>query len=148
MVLFAALPVPAQAEQSASRKSVEQSLNETRQSLIGGELPPLRAKAQEAFQILLYIGAAVLIAASLWKRSLERKRNSAPGGIEILAQKNLGPRTTLLVVEAEGQRFLLARSTDDITLVSQIDPPQPFEASFSKSLGVIEPEVAVTQGAR
>lgn len=53
------------------------------------------------------------------------KKNSAlpdSSGINIISKKVIGPRTILLVAEVAGKRFFLSQTSDDVTLLAELDP--------------------------
>lgn len=103
-----------------------------------------------------YFLAALFVLGSLYKR--RNAKNAGDAGeqpIAIKARRGLGGKTSLLIVEAEGQRFLLAQSGDDVSLVSPLAgagaaaaAPTQQPASFAAELGELRysQPVRVTAG--
>lgn len=49
------------------------------------------------------------------------KNNGSTKGLKVTETLSLTPRKTLYVIEAEGERFLIAGDTDRTTLISRLD---------------------------
>ena len=88
----------------------------------------LQTYLKSIFYTFIILGGVFVVV----KRIYSSKTNALDEeGIEIVGRKSLGPRTTLLVIRAQGQSFLLAQSCDDVSLLTQLAAQSSFEDSLT-----------------
>ena len=72
--------------------------------------------------IILGLLAAFWFAARKLRGARGVQRNARPAPINIIATRGLGVQSALLIVEAEGQRFLIGTSRAGITAIGALAP--------------------------
>lgn len=90
-----------------------------------------RASAGIAKSTWLLAGGLLLLFGIYKKTSLSNKLQIPSDSIEIAARKAIGPKTALLVVSAEGKRFLLSQEGDSVSLLANLDTPRNFADEMS-----------------
>lgn len=95
---------------------------------VGVSVPNLSSLATDMFKGLIYCGAAIFIFVSLLKRFTKQPAGDQSNPISIIGRRPLNSKISLLVVEAEGQKFLLSQSPEDVKLLSTIE--QNFDFSI------------------
>jgi flagellar biogenesis protein FliO len=97
---------------------------------VGSSLPSFSSLASDMFKGLIYCGAAIFIFVSLLKKFTKQPTGEQSNPISIISKKSLNSKIALLVVEAEGQKFLLSQSAEDVKLLSTIEQSFDFSASL------------------
>jgi len=100
--------------------------------------PPFGAATIVSTMASLLVILALLMGAALLARKL-RDRGWSLGTrpqtrINLLASRPLGPQTSLLLVEADGHRFLLGTSRAGLTLIGALGAPQNTGQTFEAAL--------------
>jgi flagellar biogenesis protein FliO len=108
-----------------------------------------RASSGLAKSTWLLAGGMLLLFGIYKKSSLSNKQQFPSDTIEIAARKAIGPKTALLVVAAEGKRFLLSQEGDSVSLLAHLDNPRNFadEMSLLTEVEVIDeqPKIQAVQ---
>ena len=120
--LSLSFPLLCSADETAAPK-VEAEKENSREkwtSAIGKNLPDFERSASEVFKALLYCVAAVLLIGSVYRRVKPEVKVKAPKELEIVAKQELGPKTSLLLVKTDGEKFLLAHSNEELKLITTI----------------------------
>jgi flagellar protein FliO/FliZ len=79
--------------------------------------------------LLAFIAVAALIPVALWV--LKRLQGGAPGGarpVTLAGGLTLGPRERVVVVEAEGRRWMLGVTGQSISLLAELERSAPATA--------------------
>ncbi len=87
---------------------------------IGSDVPELKILTQKTaygFTLcLLFLSIGLLV----YKKTVLRNDSSQHNLINIISRKNLSPKTALVLVEIEGNKYLLSQNTEKIELLSEI----------------------------
>jgi len=76
--------------------------------------------------LLAFVAVAALIPVALWV--LKRLQGGAPGGarpVTLAGGLTLGPRERVVVVEAEGRRWMLGVTSQSISLLAELERSEP-----------------------
>lgn len=88
---------------------------------------PLSTSAGNAVRKVCYfLGGLLLIAGIVKRLQKPTDAGSGPGMISVVARTGVTPRSALLVVTVDGERFLLAQNQDDLSLISPLQEAVPF----------------------
>lgn len=117
-------------------------------TLVGSETVQVKSLGGELLKGTLYCIAIFLFGASLYKRYLDKQQNTAGNGIEIVSRRALGSRTALLVVRAEGRRFFLSQSGEEVHLLTALDEPASFERQLAQFASVTTLDELPTMGSQ
>jgi len=102
--------------------ALQERIDKTKKQLSGEDVPNLGAMASDSVKGLLYILAPLLLGVTLYKRYATKSNPSVEKNkITICSRRAIGPKTALLVVDVEGNRFLLSQSNDDVKLLSTLE---------------------------
>ena len=74
--------------------------------------------------ILVFLLAAAYLARR-WQAGGRIRGRGAPTAIRIVASQQVGWQSSLQIVEADGQRFLIAAGRSGITAIGRLPPPGP-----------------------
>lgn len=124
------LPHSALAEQTEAAPQTPKPWIPAKQSASGAEVPRLGGSAAGVFQGLVYSAGAVLLLAAVFRKLRPENKLGTQCGIDIVGRRQLGSKTALLLIETEGQRFLLAQTPEEISLLSAIEPVSSFDRAL------------------
>ncbi len=99
--------------------------------LVGSRVQPFSTGASNALRGLMYCGVALLFVLSVAKKLGAKKQKDTLDGIQIICRRQVSPKTSLLIAEVDGRRFLLSSSPDNIGLLSELERVQSFGSSLS-----------------
>jgi flagellar biogenesis protein FliO len=132
VLLHALCPSGARADAEPAAAAAVATARKAKPPIIGAGVPELAPLSGQAAKGTMYLLAAVLIAVSLHKRFRAPKNGSVSAdAIQLISRKSIGPRTSLLLVAAEGSKLLLAQSGDTVTLLSALESASGFDETLA-----------------
>jgi flagellar protein FliO/FliZ len=110
----------------------------TTNALAGGAEPPfsLTATLRLIWGLLIVLGALLVVYALAKKKLSFLNPGGGKGAITIIEMRHLLPKKSLCLIKVRDQEFLLGLSSDQISLIAAIDPPNTKD--FAATLATAE----------
>lgn len=89
---------------------------------IGTALPSASEQLSAIGRGLAYCLVIGLVGYAIVQKLKKNSNLPDASGINIISRKAIGPRTILLVAEIADKRFFLAQTTDNVSLLAELDP--------------------------
>ena len=127
-VLF--LPAVCAAEPATSADTAPKQISQPAM-VIGQNAANFEESAKNAAKMGFYFLAALVLGASLIKRWQRRGTTLENGRIQILSRRGVAPKSSLLLVEVDGHKVLLAECAEDVKLLTAFEGSPAFGGSYA-----------------
>ena len=130
IVLFAALvvgssPLSAVAATPEPIAESPSSFLKSAKSNVGSNVLSPSRLIRSSAQGLIYIAAVFILGTAVAKKLRKAKGIVADELISIKAQRSIGPRLALLLIEVKGRSLLIAQSAEQLGLIADLGPGSP-----------------------
>lgn len=120
------------------KKLLQARQDTTEQDAVGQAVPDFNSAARSTTKSFMFVISVLLIGLAAFKKfSRKNAESNGQDAIELVAKRSLGSRSFLLVAKIEGRKFLLAQNGDDVSLLSELDPPPDFQEAL-RQLAVVD----------
>ena len=102
----------------AEETDFQKRIREEQQQLLAKDVPQMDNMAEQVAKGLVFCLAIFFLGVSIMKR---RNKSDAKSDIQIVSRQALSSKSALIVVEIEGKRLLLAESTEQLSLLGNMD---------------------------
>lgn len=100
------------------------------QAAVGSAVPRFSEMAKKTARGSLYVFGGLLAMLALVRRFKGAENTKTAQAITLLARRSMGNRSSLLLVQVEGRKLLLAQSADSISLLTPLEPAFEISDSF------------------
>jgi len=117
---------------SNTSKSIEKKKVTDVSSLVGKEesKTSFTKMFAEVFKGLLYCIATVLFGFSIYRRFFDGKASQNDDAISIIGKKAITPKSAVIIIETNGQQFLLSQTQEQLTLLAELKRSAEFDEDF------------------
>lgn len=100
----------------------QQRIRAEQEQLLAKDVPQVDSLAGQLANGLTFCAAVFFLGLALAKR-FRKKQGDNGSNIQIISRQALSSKSALIVVEVEGKRLLLAESTEQLSLLGNMDEP-------------------------